>query len=200
MAAPRAPVAAASTSNAMSGALGALGGTLGFLLCLSAIGALGLFACAIAIAAYTSLFHTFISVLLMRHASIQFYFVSREISRRLQAIFGVHCFRWQRCCASSTRTYAFLCFCFLHHGQAYALLLEKTMSSTLNNTFPFSSSFFFLLLLSFYFSRLLHISLKIMYLPAQEHERQNKQQPFPFFWFCFHFNKTWKCMTHRRRR
>ncbi|CAF1652256.1 unnamed protein product [Adineta ricciae] len=38
----------------LDGALGAIGGTLGCLLCLSAIGLLGLFACTIALAAYTS--------------------------------------------------------------------------------------------------------------------------------------------------
>ena len=51
----RPPLAGASGgSSALGSALGALGGTLGCLLCLAAIGALGLFACAIAITAYTS--------------------------------------------------------------------------------------------------------------------------------------------------
>jgi len=46
-------LAAGAGAGALGGALGALGGTLGCLLCLAAIGALGLFACVVAITAYT---------------------------------------------------------------------------------------------------------------------------------------------------
>jgi len=49
------PVQAAEL-GVLGGTLGALGGTLGCLLCLAAIGALGLFACVIAITAYTKEF------------------------------------------------------------------------------------------------------------------------------------------------